>query len=243
MTRDFPALGPLPATDPSYGPVEAILGQHAARAPPRADGRVDTEEVKRLTRSWAIGIGAIAVGLSSGCSSGDKTNVTTSTSAPGSTSTTGTTTTGTPSTTTEATSSTAAGTMVVQVFFLDQDAFNIGRPPYVVPVERTVSSTAPARAALDELFAGLTADESASGLRLVTSQATGVSELRIEDGTAHVRLAGGCNSGGSTFNVGDEIAATLRQFPTVDTVKIYDPDGKTERPDSPGDSIPECLEP
>ena len=98
-------------------------------------------------------------------------------------------------------------------------------------------------AALDELFAGPTAQERASGLRFVGSDATGFDQLRIEDGTAHVTLVGGCSSGGSTFTVADELAATLRQFTTVDAVKIYDPDGQTAAPDEPGDSIPACLEP
>ena len=132
---------------------------------------------------------------------------------------------------------------MVEVFFLDEDAFNVGRPPFAVPVERTVDATAPAAAALDELFAGPTAQERASGLRFVGSDATGFDQLRIEDGTAHVTLVGGCSSGGSTFTVADELAATLRQFTTVDAVKIYDPDGQTAAPDEPGDSIPACLEP
>jgi hypothetical protein len=165
--------------------------------------------------SWSTIIAgmAVAVVLASGCSSDDET------------------------------SPPDEGTMVVQVFFLDEDAFNIGRPPYVSPVERTVPSTEPARAALDHLFAGPTEDERSGGLHLVTSEATGVSDLRVEDGTAHVHLEGGCSSRGSTFTVADEIAATLRQFPAVDAVKVYDPSGQTARPDSPGDSIPECLEP
>lgn len=133
--------------------------------------------------------------------------------------------------------------LTVQVFFLDEDAFNIGRPPYVSPVERDVPSAAPAAAALDELFAGPTEEERAGGLRFVASEATGVTDVRVEDGTAHVTLTGGCDSGGSTFTVADEITATLRQFPTVDAVKIYDPEGTTEAADEPGDSIPECLEP
>lgn len=142
------------------------------------------------------------------------------------------------------TATTAAGDLLtVQVFFLDEDAFNIGRPPYVAPVDRSVPSAAPAAAALDELFAGPTEEERAGGLRFVASEATGVADVRVEDGTAHVTLAGGCSSGGSTFTVADEISATLRQFPTVDAVKIYDPQGATATPDEPGDSIPECLEP
>ena len=36
---------------------------------------------------------------------------------------------------------------------------------------------------------------------------------------------------------------TLKQFATVDHVKIYDPEGQTARPTGATDSIPACLEP
>lgn len=141
--------------------------------------------------------------------------------------------------------STAAsdGNTTVQIFFLDEDAFNIGRPPYVTPVERQVDVATRESGALDALFAGPTPDERAGGLRFVASEATGYADLRIDDGTAHVRLAGGCASGGSTFTVADEILPTLTQFTDVHAVKIYDPEGDTAAPDEPGDSIPSCLEP
>lgn len=132
----------------------------------------------------------------------------------------------------------------VQVFFVDEDAFNIGRPPYATPVEREVPAGAdPARAALDALFEGPTEAEGAGGLVLVTSEATGIGELRIDDGTAHVHLEGGCSSGGSTLTVAEQIVPTMLQFTEVRAVKIYDPEGNTQSPDEPGDSIPECLEP
>jgi len=139
--------------------------------------------------------------------------------------------------------STNPGELVVQLFFLDEDAFNLGRQPYVRPVERTVGVEGSEAAALDLLFDGPTTDESAGGLRFVASEATGVAEFRIEERTAHVQLAGGCSSGGSTFTVADQIVATLVQFTSVDTVKIYDTAGETGSPDGPGDSIPFCLEP
>ena len=144
---------------------------------------------------------------------------------------------------TSSTTSIGTGGLRVQVFFLDQDAFNIGRAPYAVPVERTVSRRTPERGALDALFEGPTAHERGDGLRFVDSGASGIADLRVTDGTARVRLKGGCSSGGSTFTIADEVAATLRQFEDVVAVKIYDPDGTTERPDAPGDSIPICLEP
>jgi hypothetical protein len=54
---------------------------------------------------------------------------------------------------------------------------------------------------------------------------------------------GGCSSGGSTVTIAGEIMPTLRQFATVDWVKIYGPGGHTADPTGPTDSIPDCLNP
>jgi hypothetical protein len=107
----------------------------------------------------------------------------------------------------------------------------------------TTRTDAPATAALHALFAGPLPRERAAGLRLVRSRAWGFDDLRVAGGVARVRLTRGCDSGGSTITVADEIIPTLRQLPTVDWVKIYGPAGFTERPRGPVDSIPTCLEP
>lgn len=191
--------------------------------------------VERLT----VVVLALLLGLTA-CSDDDEPSSTPTTEESTTTSAVGTTAT---STTTSTGEQPGPGEAVVQVYFLDQDAFEIGRPPYVVPVERVVDDGDLPAGAMDALFAGPTAEEGAAGLTFVASEATGWADLRIEGGTAHVRLTGGCSSGGSTFTIAEEIAATLRQFEDVDAVKVYDPDGGTEAPDEPGDSIPFCLEP
>ena len=63
------------------------------------------------------------------------------------------------------------------------------------------------------------------------------------DGVARVQLLGKVSSGGSTFTIANEIMPTLKQFPSVRWVKIYDLSGHTERPFGPSDSIPFSLEP
>lgn len=131
----------------------------------------------------------------------------------------------------------------VLVFLVNQQAFNEGVPPYTSPVRRAVDATDAPRGALDALFRGPSVQEQNKGLRLVASGATGVSEVRFESGVAHVRLEGGCSSGGSTLTVAEEIVRTLLQFPQTHAVKIYDPSGNTETPTGAGDSIPFCLEP
>jgi hypothetical protein len=96
---------------------------------------------------------------------------------------------------------------------------------------------------MDRLFAGPLPGERAHGLRLLLSGAKDFADLSIEDGIARVRLVGGCRSGGSTVTIAGEIMPTLRQFDSVDWVKIYGPGGNTADPDGPGDSIPDCLNP
>jgi hypothetical protein len=43
--------------------------------------------------------------------------------------------------------------------------------------------------------------------------------------------------------IAGQIMPTLIQLPTVDHVKVYDPQGRTETPLGHTSSIPECLEP
>ena len=136
-----------------------------------------------------------------------------------------------------------ADTVAVQVYLIDQEAFNVGTEPYEVAVERRVPPEDPMKGALDALFAGPTTDEAKNGIIHVGSGATGVSKVTVVDGVARVYLEGACSSGGSTLTVASEIFPTVKQFEGVDAVKIYDADGNTEEPDGIGDSIPVCLEP
>jgi len=126
--------------------------------------------------------------------------------------------------------STPAATVPVSDYFLDEPAFVAGREPYTRAVSRPVIAPAVARGALQRLFAGPTEAELVGGLRFVSSDATGFADLSISGGIARVRLTGGCSSHGSTFTIAGEIMPTLKQFPTVRWVKIYDPAGTTERP-------------
>jgi hypothetical protein len=44
-----------------------------------------------------------------------------------------------------------------------------------------------------------------------------------------VQPLGRISSGGSTFTIASEIVPTLKQFPSVHWVRVYDPFGHTER--------------
>jgi hypothetical protein len=130
-----------------------------------------------------------------------------------------------------------------KVYFANPARFAANTQPFVTAVLRPVLTGTPATGVMDRLFAGPTPAEFASGLRLLQSKATGFAGLTITAPVARVRLIGGCSSGGSTSTVADEIYPTLKQFSTVDFVKIYDPAGHTETPGGHRDSIPVCLEP
>lgn len=110
-------------------------------------------------------------------------------------------------------------------------------------VTRRVPIPAVARGSLSALYAGPTDFDRPAGLTFVRSGSSGFTDLRLRNGIARVRLTGGCNSGGATFTVANEIVPTLKQFPSIDVVKIYDPRGRTQRPRGRSDSIPICLEP
>lgn len=132
---------------------------------------------------------------------------------------------------------------VVEVFLVDQTAFNEGRAPYVVAVEREVPADDPVQGAVDALFEGPTAEEGDEAITFVASGASGATVVSVEDGVATVQLEGGCSSGGSTLTIAAQLIPTLQQFDDVDVVKVLDPEGTTIDPDSDQDSTPECLEP
>ncbi|MCW2737310.1 hypothetical protein [Nocardioides sp.] len=130
-----------------------------------------------------------------------------------------------------------------QVFFLDEDRFAANQEPFFVARTRPVPLGSPATGVMDRLFAGPLDRERSRGLRLVRSGATGFADLAVSGGIARVRLLGRCSSGGSTVTIAGEIAPTLRQFDTVDWVKVLDRSGATADPTGPTDSIPDCLNP
>jgi len=134
-------------------------------------------------------------------------------------------------------------TVPVRDYFMNTYRYAHGTPPYVQAVSRPVIPPATAFGAMQRLFAGPTQAELASGLRFVSSGATGFKNLSIRDGVARVQLTGAISSHGSTFTIANEIMPTLKQFPGVHWVKIYDQNGRTERPLGHSDSIPFSLEP
>lgn len=134
-------------------------------------------------------------------------------------------------------------TVLRGLYLFHPGRFAANRMPFFTRVVRPGAAATPATALMDRLFAGPTPGEHRAGLRFLSSRATGFADLRVTGGIAHVRLTGGCSSGGSTVTIAGEIIPTLTQLPGVRYVKIYDPSGHTERPTGPSDSVPFCLEP
>lgn len=132
-------------------------------------------------------------------------------------------------------------TAPVKVFFAYDPNVDQRRPPYTRPVTREVHSDEAGVLALQQLFEGPRRDEASKGLRLESSGATGVSDLRVLNGVASLRLVGGCDAHGSHVSVGNQITDTLKQFTVVKYVKIYGPDGTTTDPVGQTDSLPACL--
>jgi hypothetical protein len=135
-------------------------------------------------------------------------------------------------------------TVTVTVYFTDLANFQVGVEPYEQAVTRKIPvPTSLPEAVLEQLFLGPTESERSQGLDVFLSGATGFSQLTIQDGVARVYLTGTCNSKGATYTIANLIDANLKQFPEIQSVKIYDENGETETPAGQSGSIPFCLEP
>ncbi|MBI1758499.1 MAG: GerMN domain-containing protein [Actinobacteria bacterium] len=110
---------------------------------------------------------------------------------------------------------TGAATTTVRTYFI--------RNEKVAPVARTVSGTAVAKAAMEQLVAGPTASEKAAGLTSSVPAGTKVLGISITNGTATVDLSATYTSGGGSLSMQSRVAQvvyTLTQFPTITRVKF-----------------------
>jgi hypothetical protein len=142
------------------------------------------------------------------------------------------------------TQSVSPASVTITVYFTDIARFQVGTEPYETAVTRTVPAPASLpEAVLTQLFLGPTEAELLQGLEVILSGTTGFSKLTVANGVARVYLTGTCASNGSTYTIANLIFANLKQFPEIQWIKIYDPNGETETPDGQSSSIPICLEP
>jgi hypothetical protein len=132
----------------------------------------------------------------------------------------------------------------VNVYFTDNRRLIAGQLPYEVAVRRFVpTSKNIVNAVLDEFFKGPGDVERNQGLALINNGFTGYSKVEFINGGVHVYLTGRCQSNGTLYNIGRPLMLTLKQFPEIQFVKIYDQLGHTRAPAARVDSIPACVDP
>lgn len=134
--------------------------------------------------------------------------------------------------------------MQIDVYFTDNNRLIAGQLPYEVAVQRMVpTSKNIINAVLDEFFKGPSDVERNQGLAVISNNFTGYSRVEFANGGLHVYLAGSCQSNGTLYNITRPLMLSLKQFPEIQFVKIYDQFGHTREPAARLDSIPACLDP
>jgi hypothetical protein len=134
--------------------------------------------------------------------------------------------------------------MEVSVYFTDNDRLIAGQLPYEVAVRRMVpTSKNIVNAVLDEFFKGPSDVERNQGLAVINNGFTGYSRVALANGGAYLYLTGSCQSNGTLYNITRPLILSLKQFPDIQFVKIYDQFGHTHAPAARVDSIPACLDP
>jgi hypothetical protein len=134
---------------------------------------------------------------------------------------------------------------LVNVYFANKYRFDNNLLPIEVYGVRWVK-TSPFMGAdvLTEYFKGPGSTEYYSyGWHAIYNGFTGFSKIELIGGTAHVYLQGACVPNDRDFTITDLITLSLKQFPNVQAVKIYDQFGATRDPNGAGDSEPPCLDP
>jgi len=109
----------------------------------------------------------------------------------------------------------------------------------IVKVTRQVDKWTP-QTAIDSLYEGPSKEE--EGLRFIDCGSTGAKLQTVESGVAKVQLEGDCGDCG-TMSVYDLLLPTLKAFPEIDVVQLYDSRGKSQIEGPKVDSRPACLEP
>ena len=110
----------------------------------------------------------------------------------------------------------------------------------LISAARTVPTKNIEQNAIDTLYKGPNSSE--SSLKLLSCGSTGAKLLSVEQGLAKVQLQGECSGCGS-MSIYESIVSTLKDLPSVQTVHLLDPQGKTQ---SDGDHLnarPACLNP
>jgi len=132
----------------------------------------------------------------------------------------------------------------INVYFVSKYRYDNNLPPFERKGIRWAPSNNPVGAALDQYFKGPGSQERFQyGWVALYNGFTGYDRIEIRDGIARLHLEGTCDRAGQTYTIANLLTLTLKQFPEIRFVKIYDENGATQNPDGLSDSIPPCLQP
>lgn len=132
----------------------------------------------------------------------------------------------------------------INVYFTDNKRLIAGQLPYEVAVTRFVpSSRNVVNSVLNEFFKGPGDVERNQGLAAILNGFTGYRSIVFVNGGVHVYLTGNCQSNGTLYTIANPLMKSLKQFPEIQFVKLYDQFGHTRQPAARVDSIPACLDP
>jgi hypothetical protein len=133
--------------------------------------------------------------------------------------------------------------VTVSIFFTNTQPSGGRTPPFNEAVKREVSgSINPIDGALAEYFLGPNADEQARGLVGLYNGFTSARRAELVNGMLGVYLEGNCQPNGTSYGISQPLIDTLRQFPGVIYVKLYDEYDHTRDPLGNADSWPVCLD-
>ena len=130
------------------------------------------------------------------------------------------------------------------MYFVNKYRFENNLPPFEFAGVRWARTNNLVGSVLDEYFKGPGATERTSyGWIALYNGFTGYDRFEVRDGVVHVYLKGTCDRAGAAYTIANLLTISLKQFPEVRFVKIYDENGTTQTPGGQSDSIPSCLQP
>ena len=133
--------------------------------------------------------------------------------------------------------------MIVNIYFTNTRPSGTGSALFDQAVRREIPGSANTMAvALDEYFRGPTVEEQSQGLMVLRNGFVSYRKVELINGILSVYLAGNCQPTGIGYSIAQPLIATLKQFPGVLRVKIYDAYDHTGDAFSAADSWPACLD-
>lgn len=131
----------------------------------------------------------------------------------------------------------------VRIYFTNTRATGSKTPPFNEAVRRVVPGSAnTVQGVLDVYFAGPTLEEQSRGLTAVRNGFVGYRKVEFVNGVLSVFLAGNCQPLGNGYSIAQPLIATLKQFPGVLHVKLFDAYDHTADTITTGDSWPACVD-